>query len=195
MKKNQDRIEELNALLKGLLKGKQKKALLDELQKDAELFDMFYLLQKMAEIAPNRPDLLQAASKKLSKTLYKDFLKEQASSKIQIGVQVFDSSLLPLPKGVRPAAVDTRQLKYQLGQSVVELSIYPVTIDSVEIIGQINGLKKNQKLSVTAETKSRTQRTSIDEFCLFRFERVAVGDCRLLFSSENIKESIIELSL
>ncbi len=195
MKKNHDRVEELTALLRGSLKEKQKKALLNELKEDTELSGIFDLLKKVSEIAPNGTNPLHTASKKLSKTLYKDFIKKQVSPDKQFGVQIFDSSLLPLPKGVRPAAVDTRLLKYQLGKAVVELTVYPVTVDSVEIIGQISGLKKDQKLSVTAETKSKRQKTDIDEFCLFRFERVVSGDCRLLFSSENKKEGIIELSL
>lgn len=195
MKNNQDKIEQLFALLSGSLVGKQKKALLDELQKDTELSDMLDILRKMYELTPQNSKSTILAAKKLSKTLYNDFLKEQSSPEKQFGVQVFDSSLLPIPKGVRPASVDTRLLKYQFGKSIVELTVYPITVDSVEIIGQISGVEKEKKIVVIAETNGKTQKTDVDEFCLFRFARIVSGDCRLLFSFENAKEGVIELTL
>ena len=63
MKTNQDKVEQLTALLRGSLKGKEKKALLEELQNDAELSGMFDFLKKMSEIAPNKANPLFSASK------------------------------------------------------------------------------------------------------------------------------------
>lgn len=195
MKINQEKIEQLLSLLNGSLKEKDKSILLEELQNNVELFDMFELLKKMDEISPQDSKSMILASKKLSQSLYRDFLKKQASPNLLYGVQVYDSTLLPLPKGVRPASVDTRLLKYQVGGVGVELTIYPITIDSVELIGQIRNIEKNQEITISAETHNKTFTTNIDEFGLFRFERIDAGDCRLMFSIENEKKSIIELTL
>ena len=78
-----NKIEQLIALLSGSLIGKQKKALLDELQKDAELSDMLDILKKMHELTPHNSKSTISAAKRLSKTLYSDFLKEQSSSEKQ----------------------------------------------------------------------------------------------------------------
>ncbi len=195
MNYNQDIIEQLTALLRGELKGKQKKTLLEELQLDSELSEMFELLKKMHEVRHPESNQIISASKKLSKTLFTDFLKKQLSHKTDFGVRVFDSALLPLPEGVRPASVDTRLLKYHVGEAIVELTVYPITIDSVEIIGQIAGIENNKSIKVIAEVNGEKKEVEVDEFCLFRFERIDIGSCRLLFSSENSKEGIIELEL
>ncbi len=190
-----EKIERLKSLLAGSLQGEQKITLLVELQNDSELSDYYDLLKQLYQVSPQNSQELFAASKKLSQTLYKDFLKEKSNSQKQFGVQVFDSSLLPLPEGVRPASVDTRQLKYQVGELLVALTVYPTTIDSVELIGQIQDFDKNEKIKIKAKSGRSSQVVEIDEFGLFRFDRIDAGKCSLLFTFENEKEGVIELSL
>jgi len=192
---NQMIIEQLNALISGSITGKEKKTLLDQIQNDAELADMYKILLNLSVVSSRNKKSLQQATQKLSKKVYTDFLKEQASAEIQYGVQIYDSSLIPLPSGVRPALVDTRSLKYQVGNFVVELTVYPITLDSVEIIGQVSTMKKNSTINVSVESKGKRQKGVVDQFGLFRFDRVALGVCTLTFTTENFKEGVIELSL
>ena len=195
MKFNQDKIELLLALVSGSLTGKEKKALVAEMQQDADLADMYDLLKQMSTISGHGSKPIVSATQKLSQKLYQDFQKNQASQKVPYGIQLFDSSLLPLPEGIRPASVDTRQLKYQIGMAVVELTMYPITVDSVELIGQINGLESYEELSMAVEIKGKSQNVPVDKFGLFRFERVATGNSSLYLKKGPSNEGLIELIL
>ncbi len=195
MKFNQDKIELLIAYMSGSLTGIEEKALVAEMQQVPEMAEMYDMLKNMSSISGHGSKPIISATQKLSQKLYQDFLKNQASDKLQYGVQLFDSALLPLPEGIRPASIDTRQLKYQIGELVVELKMYPITVDSVELIGQIEGLDSYDEFSVTVETKKKNQNTSVDKFGLFRFERIAVGNSSLYLMKNNSKEGVIELTL
>ncbi len=195
MKVNQERIERLIALLSGSLTGIEEKALVAEMQQVPELAEMYDMLKDMSAISGHGSKPIISATQKLSQKLYQDFLKNQASDKLQYGIQLFDSSLLPLPEGIRPASVDTRQLKYRIGELVIELKMYPITVDSVELIGQIEGLDSYEEFSVTVETKKKNQNTSVDKFGLFRFERIAIGKNSLYIMKNDSKEGLIELTL
>ena len=195
MKINQDKIELLLALESGSLTGKEKKALIAEMQQDTDLADMYDLLKRISTISGHGSKPIVSATQKLSQKLFQDFQKNQASHKVPYGIQLFDSSLLPLPEGIRPASVDTRQLKYQIGLAFVELTMYPITVDSVELIGQINCLESFEGLSMTIETNGKSKNVPVDKFGLFRFERVATGNSSLYLKKGNTNEGLIELIL
>jgi hypothetical protein len=110
-------------------------------------------------------------------------LTEQLRSLTRMAaVKTFDSDLLPLPEGVRPAAVDTRRLKYQIDGILIELSLYPVSLDSYEVIGQVCGLDSEAEVSVVLQSVRRKFRTEANQFHLFRFERVPAGNLTLMIS-------------
>lgn len=90
------------------------------------------------------------------------------------GVTVFDSRLLPLPEGVRPALVDTGHIRYRIDAEYLELSLYPVSVNSFEIIGRFTGgAEESFAVRLHRETKQYTSDTN--EFGLFRFPRVSRG--------------------
>ena len=192
---DQNTLERLIALLEGKLEDSRKSALLDEIAVDQELGRMFDLLKEMYTLKPGNTNYLISAAKKLSQSLYKDFIKQQKTRDKLYGIQIFDSSILPLPEGVRPAAVDTRRLKYKVGDALVELSTYPITVDSIELIGQISDIKCFQNITIKASTSAGDETVRVDEFGMFRFDRIVHHKCKLSFLFKDGKEAIIELKL
>ena len=55
---------------------------------------------------------------------------------------------MPLPEGVRPAAVSTRRLKYRIGEDILEISLHPVSPASYELIGQLSGQEPGRILDI-----------------------------------------------
>lgn len=122
---------------------------------------------------------MQKPSHDLFDRLLKDIKRRKSEAGGKRGVNIFDSGLLPIPEGVRPAEVDTRRLKYLIGDGELELSLYPVSPKSFEIIGQVKGLENAGVLSV--EIKSGKTRISVaaNEFNLFRIPRITSGSYKL----------------
>ena len=195
MKINLDTLNLLFKLRQGKLTAKTKKNLEKEISVNPEMSQAYEFINLLADISEENSQVLLDASKKLSKTLYSDFLKKQANPTTRIGIQVYDSSLLPLPEGVRPASVDTRLVRYQLDDIQLELSVYPITVDSVEIIGQLHNVDNTSQISVTIKTPLGTYTVDADEFQLFRFERVDCGDCKIMFKSDTKDIGILELKI
>jgi hypothetical protein len=94
---------------------------------------------------------------------------------VQRGVTVFDSKLIPIPEGIRPAVVDTRRVRYQIGVTQLELCLYPVSPSSCELIGQLTGREPGGALQVELRRGRTKMSVAANEFSLFRFPRVPVG--------------------
>lgn len=91
------------------------------------------------------------------------------------GITTYDSKLLPLPDGVRPAEVDTRRLKFQIDDAQLEISLYPISPNSYELIGLLSGQDENEKIVVVLKGKGAKLTESANQFGLFRFPRVPQG--------------------
>ena len=188
---DQNKLEQLLAFVEDKLDETRKAALLDETASDPELAKMLELLKEMYQLKPGNTNQLIAAAKKLSQSLYRDFVNQQKTPGTLFGVRIFDSSVLPLPEGVSPAAVDTRRLKYKIGDALVELSTYPITVDSIELIGRISELKSFDNITVSAGD----QTVRVDELGMFRFDRIECEQGRLTFTFNDGQEAVIELKL
>jgi len=131
----------------------------------------------------------------LSTRLFDDFRKKNLKNEVDYGVTVFDSKVLPLPDGGRPAIIDARRLKYIIGRIRLELSLYPVSAASYEIVGQMSGLTDCPAVRVVLKSNKATLTAIADQFHLFRFSRVPVRKYSLLIMNENKRIGLVKLDI
>jgi len=98
------------------------------------------------------------------------------------GLLTFDSGLLPLPAGVRPATVDSRRLKYTAGEHQLEISMYPASPGTLEIIGQVSGYASGTILEVRLEGERRKFTAESNQFQVFHFVRIPAAEYSLSIS-------------
>ncbi len=161
------------------------------------------VLQKMVAVLSGLRDevdqiewqKMQNPSHALFDRLLKDVKSRKGKTGPKRGVTIFDSGLLPLPDGVRPAEVDTRRLKYLIGEAQLEISIYPISPGSYELIGQISNLEEIKSLSIELRRGKSKLSAEANQFNLFRFPRVPAGAYHLNFRDGRTVIGKIELEL
>ena len=136
-----------------------------------------------------------SAVERLADKLVKDFETGKKHKGQPYGVTVFDSKLLPLPEGVRPAVVDTRKLKFRVSDCTLDIALYPVSPDSYELIGQIAGGEAKDRFRVTLSARKNRYTTDTDQFQLFRFDRVFSGQYTLMIRQGRKTIAIVDLDL
>ncbi|KAA3637767.1 MAG: hypothetical protein DWP97_00280 [Calditrichaeota bacterium] len=189
-------IDEIQKLISGKFRGKKKRELEKIIEADTELKELYIVLKKLFESSLLSDKKLTGATRELSGKIYSDFQKAIKLKSKKIGVQIFDSSLLPLPEGIRPAAVDTKTLRYLIDGSSLELTVYPITTDSVEIIGVVNFENDLQtEVQVVLKTQKEKFISELDQFSLFRFERIPVGKCRISFYMKKKLFGAVEIEI
>ena len=177
MKHKQPDIELLTRFHRQELSDEETAALEKELQKDPDLAELSELVRRMVEGSADVdwPHIARAVES-VSDRMFTDF---QRSRKDKCGVVIYDSKLLPLPSDVRPAAVDSRRLKFRLGDFTLDVSVYPLTPDSFELIGQLTEKDKSTSFRVSAKCGSTKKTAECDQFGLFRFERLTRDEYEL----------------
>jgi hypothetical protein len=118
---------------------------------------------------------IKSSAHSIMEKLLKDYKASKKARGGKRGIAIFDSKLLPLPEGVRPAAVDTRRMKFQIDNSFLEISMYPVSPGSCEIVGLLTNSQIEGVLSVDLIGKKTKQSVTTNEFHLFRIPRVEFG--------------------
>lgn len=173
MDKNARNIQELIDYIRGRLDPDKRAEVAARIDKDPALQKLVTLLgglhDDMQEI--DWPAMKSAAHSLLSRQL-----KEKRSGRQKRGVTIFDSQLLPLPEGVRPALVDTRRIRYKIDEMLLEVSVYPVSLNSFEVIGQLAEAENLEQLSITMRLGRKKFTTDANEFGLFRFPRLTRGN-------------------
>ena len=191
-----DIFEQLLRYRRSELSPKEKAIVEQRLATEPEAREMLALLQALDIAAPDHPDArLMSASRDLADRIYQDYFLRGRQSRVPVGVTVFDSKLLPVPAGVRPAAVDTRQLRYRVESCEVILMLYPVAPDSYEVMGQIGEGLSEDSLSVDLRKRGFRTAATTDEFGLFRIDRVPLGDYRLTISAGNRAVGLIHVTI
>ncbi len=111
------------------------------------------------------------------------------------GITIFDSKLLPLPDGVRPAIVDTRRVRFLTGDGRLDLSFYPISLNSSEVIGQYTSIESPSGMAVELRRGRVRLMSTANEFGLFRFPRIPKGtySLRLRATDEVIAEIDFEI--
>jgi hypothetical protein len=172
MNQNVKNIQELIDYIRGRLDPDKRAEVADRIGKDPVLQKLVTLLGDLRDDMRETdwPDMKSAAHALLSRQL-----KEKRGGRQKKGVTIFDSQLLPLPVGVRPALVDTRRIRYKIDETLLEVSVYPVSLNSFELIGQLTEAERRQSLTITMRFGRKKFATEANEFGLFRFPRLTKG--------------------
>ncbi len=186
-------VELLTRFHRGELSDKETVRIENLLRKDPELAELSELVQRMIEGSRDVewPKIAKAIES-VSDRMFADF---QRSQKNKQGVVIYDSKLLPLPSDIRPAAIDSRRLKFRLGDLTIDASSYPLTPDSFELIGQIRDNTEMLNLRVTAQAGGKKHTADCDKFGLFRFERLGRDNYELHLYDGRTLLGTIEIDL
>jgi len=112
------------------------------------------------------------------------------------GIIEFDSSFLPLPEGVRPAAVDVRRLIYRLDGCRVDISLYPLSTEGWELIGQVVEAERDLgDISVTVHHGRSQAAYTANQFYLFRVPRLEAGKNTLVVKTSHKTLGTIEIDV
>jgi len=111
------------------------------------------------------------------------------------GIIFYDSRILPLPAGVRPAAVETARLKYQIGDRQLQISLYPVSPERYEVIGHLGRMTTGKVIDIMLKTGRKKIATQSNEFQIFRFQNVhkATYQLEIKDGNESIAKVVLEL--
>jgi hypothetical protein len=195
IKDNKDIKKQVDKIL-SLLDGEEREKLKARLSGDpnlAELVDTIGPAADQNESAEWRK--LESAAHLLLQSLLKDVHSAGKTHAEQQGVLTFDSRLLPLPEGVRPATVDTRRLRYQVGDNRLEMSLYPVSVKSYELIGQLGEQTSESGFSVELTGLGKALSVTADRYGVFRFPRVTCGKYRLRISEGGKLIAVVDLEI
>jgi len=159
----------------------------------AELYSTILALKKEGG-RTNWPNLKKSIST-LSLQMFDDFQELRKPRPKISGIRVFDSKAMPLPDGVRPAVVDCRRLKFKIDDLFLEISMYPISANAYEIIGQLSGYEKTGNLIFTLSSGKKKIMANGDKFNLFRFAKVPINDYILSIHFQNKKIGAVGLDL
>ncbi|MBD3403188.1 hypothetical protein GF420_09860 [candidate division GN15 bacterium] len=180
MKTRQEKIALLLAFERGTASEAEAEAARRLLASDSEAAELLQVIRQLdSEKSGAHGDRLREAARTMSAQIIADFIARRQADDPRMGVLVFDSSVLPLPEGVRPAAVDTRQVRYRFEEAEVSLALYPISPSAYELVGQVAGRSSEEALTVVLRKGKRRYRTEADTHHLFRFDDVAAGRYRL----------------
>lgn len=180
----EDKVDRLLAYLRGELNKPEAALLEKEIEGDPELKETYALLKELGgESRSIDWSEIDSTIRAISTRLVDDFFKKRADGQPAPGVLVYDSKMLPLPTGVRPASVDVRRLKFKIDEMELMVSLYPVGPRAYEVMGQLTGYSGNESISVSLARGKKTYRTEPDSFQLFHLARVPSGNYRLVLST------------
>lgn len=196
MKEKADNIELLIGLVRGQLPGPEEKRIEAALKADRDLAELYSVIKELhAEAKGLNWPQIGGAVKEISSRLFEDYSKSKRRPKARYGVALFDSKLLPLPEGVRPAAVDTRRIKYRFDDYILDVSLYPVSPESYEVIGQISAPEEGSLFEVSLKSRGVRLVARTDAFQLFRFERVPATAYELSLKSGKRRIGTVDIEL
>ncbi len=119
-------------------------------------------------------DAVMPAARELARGIIDSVVKDGQRN---AGVITYDSSLLPLPDGVRSAGVDTRRLKVDLNGGRLSVSLYPVTPKSYRVMGRLHDVESPEDFTAVLNAQSKTVRARCNEGGVFILDRVPAGTC------------------
>jgi hypothetical protein len=182
--------------IRGQLSPRERSSMAKKIAKDPAMRELAAILSDMKDESRNSDwAKMRNPSHRLFDQLFKDIKARKRDSANKRGITVFDSKYLPLPEGVRSEAVDTRRIKYMIGPYLLEISTYPVSPDSYEIIGQISDYKSEKALTIKLQKGKLVLKSGANQFHLFRFPRVSSGTYRLTILEGRTSIGKIDLEL
>lgn len=196
MRGKKRKTEELIQYLNNELDSKRSEELELEIKSDQELQQLFgIMIDLQKEQSDSSWEELKQPAHALFDQLLNDIQKENQTEKPTNGILTYDSKLLPLPEGVRPAAVDTRKVKYNIGDLKLEISLYPISSDSFEMIGQVDGWNSKHPLEIVLKAGKKTITARANQFQVFRFSRIEILKYKLTIISDSRTIGVIEIEL
>lgn len=195
MNTDHDILHQLLAFHRDQLDEVQRRNLTERIRLDPDLRDMLALIVRLDGTVGVGADILSGPAHELSSRIIRDFLQKKADPGSAQGVVVFDSAVVPLPEGVRPAVVDTRQLRFKLDHADLTLALYPLTLNSFELIGQIRGCQFDGAPVVELRQGRTTLTAEADRHLLFRFPRISNGHHRLSIVYDGEKIAFVTLEV
>ncbi len=193
---HENKIEAAIQFVRNRLNPEQRAKFEALLKTDDELGEFVTLVKDMLNAGESLRSIEARLSvHRLARELFEDFKAGSESKSIPHGVRVFDSSCVPRPDGVRPATVEARDLKFRLDELEVEITLHPVSADSFELIGRVEGLPRGNGIKLTLKNSRTTITTRADEFQVFRFDRVARGKYRMTLEAANQTLGVVRLEV
>ena len=196
MLSNMEKIEMLIKYVGNDLAKSEKQLIKSVIKTDPEAANLLTVIKTLYKVG-NKTDWTQikASVIALSSSMFEDYQKSRKKGKAKRGVTIYDSRILPLPDGVRPAVVDCRRLKYKINGLDLEISLYPVSTDSYEIIGQLSGIEHETQLEIKLRSKNTKFSAKTDKYQLFRFDRVPIMDYQFSIHSKENHLGTVEIEL
>ncbi|MHA1974402.1 MAG: hypothetical protein ACTSW1_15495 [Candidatus Hodarchaeales archaeon] len=190
------KIMNLLAYLSNELNDQERDRFEAELHDSAELRELLEITRTHLDkdFKENYPEL-KKPSRNLVHQIYVDLFKGVKVKYEKKGVITFDSKLLPLPSGVRPATVTTRRLRFNNEQISLELSLYPITSASYQMIGQVMCSKSDRNYNILLHSTKNKQRCVTNEFNIFQIDRVPLGKCKMQVCEELKAIMVVDLEL
>ena len=189
-------VESIIEYLAGKMSPRERERFEARLAADNELSEMYKLVRSLREKSlqtSGRDDAV--ALRELSVDMFRAFQKAGRGKDVPRALKVYDSKTLPLPTGVRPSLASARRVKYRSESLAVNIAMYPVSLHSYEIIGQISGLESSQPFQIKLKGTRETFRAESDQSHLFIFPRVPAGKYDLTVMSHGKVMSVIDIDL
>ncbi len=165
--------EKIAAYLRGQLRADERKAIEKKAEGDSAFKALVDVMKSWVEdIDDGQYRQVDSSVHALISRQLKELKKASPNSSWLKGITTFDSKLLPVPEGVRPATVDVRRVKVQFGESQLDVSLYPVSTTSYELIGQVLNWTDATPLQITLKGRGPTITADANQFQLFQFPRV-----------------------
>lgn len=180
MSNSEKEIEQLINYLRGRLSSKEAAEVKRRIADDPTMQELMALINdRKQELAAIDWEKIESPVHAMLDLQMKQLKSSRKTGGGRRGITTYDSKLLPLPDGVRPAAVDTRRLKFQIDDSQLEISLYPISPNSYEVIGLLGGIEANKEFTVELKGKQSKLTVKTNQFGLFRFPRVPEGNYEL----------------
>ncbi len=175
---------------------KERRSFKSLLKSDKELAEMYKLISGLKNNLDTADAFtLLAPLENLSSKMFSDYNKAKKEKEIDYGVKIYDSKVIPLPAGIRPSAVDTRRMNYKFDNFELNLSLYPISFYSYEMIGNIDTNDDNDEYILKLTNDDETFETQTDETCTFRFPRISISTYNLYVLKNNRAIAVAEIEL
>ncbi len=172
MKNSEQKYELLLKFLRSELDDKESNKIKKMLNSDREFRNMYDVLKNYgADRLKGHLAELMPSLKQISINMFREYHKSERDRAVERGLPIFDSDVMPMPEGVRPSVTNSRRLKYKFKGMDLEMSLYPISLYSYEMIGQFSGVEgKTYQIELTG--KKFRQTTETDELHMFTFARI-----------------------
>ncbi len=196
MQERTEIIDKLFRYVRGELSETERKQVEKRLASDTELTELLALITDLHQQRQTTSwDELYKPAHKLLQRLLQDTRKNTSEDEPVHGITIFDSNLLPQPEEIRPAIMNSRRLKYSVGDWQLTVTIYPSSPDSCELIGQLEGYQESAPLIVKLISKRMKSVIRANEFHIFRFDRAPLVPFTLQFESGGQVLAIVDIGL